>query len=370
MRTFRDRLYADITQIPPALQKKHLPSLDGLRCFSILYVIASHVNEYNPGVYTSFAHYFFGGGAFGVHFFFVISGFIITTLLLIEKVNTGHISLRHFYIRRVLRIFPLAYLFLVVLILLNGIFALGILPIDFAGAFLFLKDTAMPSSWYTAHYWSLSVEEQYYLVFPFILYKGGIRTYLNFCLFFIALYFGKNVYEHYTSSRHTIADIFLSSNFLSILVGSLTSILLFKDETSARPVNGRVMTAVYIFLLFLALFTFKYPRLFGLSSLVCSSSIASGIFLLIKFPYGPVHRVLNNKWISYTGKLSFSLYIWQQLFTAHQPWKGMFPFSGSVILHLALLGLVAWLSYHYIERPFLRLKRRFKEHPFRFDFFP
>jgi len=364
IQSLSNHFYADITQVPSALQKKHLPSLDGLRCFSILFVIIAHVNEYNAALNSESIHYFFGGGVFGVHYFFVISGFIITTLLLMERVKTGNISLKHFYLRRLLRIFPLTYLFLIVLIGLNGPFHLGLPFPDLAGAFLFIKNAGTSSSWYTAHYWSLSVEEQYYLIFPFILWKGGVKTYLNVCFLFICLFLCKNIYEHYSSSPggslQAIADIFLSSNFLSILVGSMTSILFFKTGGELPRVNPILLTAAHIGLFLLAFFSFRNPKLFGLSSLLSSCSIAASIFLLIRFPYGPFHRVLNNRLIAYVGKLSFSLYIWQQLFTAHQPWAQTFKYGNSIALNLIFLAIVAYLSYNYFEKPFLKLKERFK----------
>ena len=360
----RSTLFSEIAYIPSALQKRHLPSLDGLRCFSIFYVIVAHVNAYNPNIYNKTTDYIFGGGVFGVHYFFVISGFIITTLLLIEKINTGDISLKHFYYRRLLRIFPLTYLFLIALIILNILFDLDIKSPEFVKGFLFIKNIGAPAGWYTAHYWSLSVEEQYYLIFPFILYKGGVKIYLKVCFLFIVLYGGKNIYEHFSSVPDTIhnslADVFLSNNFLSILLGSLTSIFLFKMDIVTSRLNNSLLTVIHILLFMLAFLTFRNPRFFGLTYLLSSCSIAASIFLLIKFPYGTIHNILNNKIIAYLGKLSFSLYIWQQIFTAHQPWAHAFKYGNSIVLNLIFLGVVAYLSYNYFETPFLRLKERFK----------
>jgi peptidoglycan/LPS O-acetylase OafA/YrhL len=359
----RNRLYAEVTHIPQVLQKKHLPSLDGLRCFSILYVIIGHVNEYNPAGNNEYLTYFLGG-VFGVQFFFVISGFLITTLLLTEKIRTGTISLRHFYLRRLLRILPVAWLFLIVLILLNRYFDLGIARSDLLKGFFFVKNIGHQNDWHTAHYWSLSVEEQYYLIFPFILSWGGMKTYLNVCFLFIGLYIVKNIFEHFYPSGHeplyAVLNIFLNSNLLSILTGSLASIFLFKYDIGLPRMNNVLLAIIQALLFVLAFLTFKYPKFFGLTSLMSSCSIAAGILLFIKFPFGVFHAILNNRIIAYIGRLSFSLYIWQQLFTAHQPWSGYFIYGNSIILNLVFLGIVAFLSYNYFEKPFLKLKGRFK----------
>jgi peptidoglycan/LPS O-acetylase OafA/YrhL len=305
----------------------------------------------------------FGGGVYGVQYFFVISGFIITTLLLTEKIKTGHISLRHFYLRRLLRIFPLTYLFLLVLIIVSKYYHLGVKGSELLASFLFIKNFPVPGGWYTAHYWSLSVEEQYYLIFPFILSRGGVKVYLNVCILFIALFFGKNIVEHFSPAHenlYSVLDIFLSINFLAILIGSLCSILLFKYDAALPPMSNVLLTTLHALLFLVAFLAFRNPKFFGLSFLVSSCAIAAGIFLYIKFPYGVFHSFLNTKLIAYIGKLSFSLYIWQQLFTAHRPWKDSFKYGDSIILNLIFLGIVAYLSYNYFEKPFLKLKERFK----------
>src|SRR6202000_1097985 len=105
----------------------------------------------------------------GVHIFFVLSGFLIITLLLKEKWRTGGISLKRFYIRRALRILPVAWLFLLVLIALNSWYGLKIPVINFVASFLFFKNLPLPNEPYTAHFLTLAVEEQFYLVFPLLL---------------------------------------------------------------------------------------------------------------------------------------------------------------------------------------------------------
>ena len=110
---------------------------------------------------------------YGVDLFFVISGFLITTLLLKEKINSGSVSLKSFYARRFLKIIPGAYLYILIILLLNHILNLHIPALAFIGATLYLQDfMRFHISGYFNHYWSLSVEEQYYLIFPLILARN------------------------------------------------------------------------------------------------------------------------------------------------------------------------------------------------------
>src|SRR5450432_1970024 len=121
---FKNKFSTEITTVPPLLQQSHLPTLDVLRGLSIIIVILNHVTK------DSSINYLFDG-VIGVQIFFVISGFLITTLLLKERVKKGGISLKHFYTRRVLRIVPVAYLYLLVVFILNHVFNLGMIAKSF-----------------------------------------------------------------------------------------------------------------------------------------------------------------------------------------------------------------------------------------------
>src|SRR4051812_3227202 len=106
-----NNFFSDIEVTPPVLQNSYYPSLDGLRGIAILLVVVSHFNLISIPYYDVIFN-----GKLGVLIFFVLSGFLITTLCIKEKVATKTISLKNFYIRRALRIFPVAYLFLLVLL--------------------------------------------------------------------------------------------------------------------------------------------------------------------------------------------------------------------------------------------------------------
>src|SRR5882757_5612901 len=126
----------EIKEVPTLLDSNYFPSLDGFRALSVILVVTHHLAlQVNSPVY-----YFFINGPLGVDIFFVISGFLITTLLLKEKIATGSISLRKFYARRVLRIFPAAYSYLIVIIGISLVFGYAMDKINLLGCFLYLTE--------------------------------------------------------------------------------------------------------------------------------------------------------------------------------------------------------------------------------------
>jgi peptidoglycan/LPS O-acetylase OafA/YrhL len=162
-------LFTEIATVPPVLQQAYFPSLNGIRGIAILIVVLSHLRLSN-----NFYYGLIFNGPVGVLIFFVLSGFLITALCLKEKVQTKDISLKSFYTRRALRILPVAYLYLFAILVLNLIFKLDVSYISLLGAAFFLMDFSSffrkyYFSWYTGHYWSLAVEEQFYLFMPLVL---------------------------------------------------------------------------------------------------------------------------------------------------------------------------------------------------------
>jgi peptidoglycan/LPS O-acetylase OafA/YrhL len=149
-----------------------IPSLDGLRGICILLVLAAHVSET-----SNLPQLFFVGGLapIGLVVFFVLSGFLITTVLMTEHSRAGRISLKNFYLRRFLRIFPVAYLYIAVIALLSFWGVIGLRPHDLTFAVSYLMDFHHDRSWYLGHLWYLTVEEQFYLVWPVTVIILGFR---------------------------------------------------------------------------------------------------------------------------------------------------------------------------------------------------
>src|SRR3954453_5101511 len=147
-----------------------IPSLDGIRALSIAMVLMLHLSDTKNFLSYRYVEPF-NFGFFGVWTFFIISGFLITSLLLEETASTGTISLKNFYFRRTMRIFPCSYVYLAVI----GV--LGLLPaIDFWHALTYTVNYhQFGRAWHISHLWSLSVEEQFYLLWPAVLCYGGRR---------------------------------------------------------------------------------------------------------------------------------------------------------------------------------------------------
>ena len=305
-------------------------------------------------------------GDIGVWIFFVISGFLITTLLLKEKATTQHISLKHFYIRRFLRIIPVAYLFLIILSIVNHYQKLGIGIVPFTSAALFLQNIPFHNNnWYVEHFWSLSVEEQFYLTFPFLLVYS-LNRYIKVIIFLIIFipiiqYLGfNNVGIFYTNRTvHVITYIIINvlGNSVNILAGSLMSILIFKGIIVVKDFPFSKYLSLILFCITVAICT--EGSIFALrnAELLIFPILISSVIMLNLNPNNFFTRILSNKILVYIGVLSYSLYIWQQLFDNSDTWLIK---SNSVLVHVVVLFVVANASYYLYEKPFLKLKKRFK----------
>src|SRR5882757_1651062 len=146
--------------------RTYIPSLNGLRALSILSVLLVHVNIQN--FHNNFWFPLLLDRELGVNIFFVLSGFLITTLLLQEEREERGISLKNFYLRRTFRIFPVYYILLLVYFILQLSGVLHFITPSWITSLTYTKYFNWNNDWETAHLWSLSVEEHFYLIWPFI----------------------------------------------------------------------------------------------------------------------------------------------------------------------------------------------------------
>lgn len=351
--------------LPEEVQKKKFQGLDGLRAISMLMVIIAHAS-YNSPFKASYL------GKTGVNIFFVISGFLITTLLLKEKLINGRISLKNFYIRRALRIMPVVYLFLIVLFFLNIIYRLGITPTSFITSFLFIKNSPFPKDWYTVHLWTLGIEEQFYLIFPFLITILPLRFYKRLIILLIIIlpafsysYITKTDlhFFHFNPVLHIVLGVVVhlfGQGTLLILIGSLFSILFLTGADLINRIYNKAGNIVSLVLFVAGLLSCMpmFPwYIEGISEAFFGICIATAILLNLREQtiFG---RILNWGVLKKLGVLSYSFYIWQQLFTNKQPW------GSNLLLNLAALIIVPALSYYFFEKKFLQYKDRFrKEEP-------
>lgn len=338
-----------------------IPSLDGLRAISIGLVLFAHLSG---TVNFPIEHEILNAGNLGVRVFFVISGFLITGILLKEIEKTGTVNLRKFYYRRTLRIFPPYYFFLLVV----GILALcGILKLplgEWLSAVFYVSNFAPISTWEIGHTWSLGVEEQFYLLMPGLLFFGKRRAFFVLCAIILLSPFirlGTHMFIHDGDLRWT--GFGFQANADSLATGCLLAFArqtLWEQPMYRKILQSKIFVVVPILGITLNYFS-ENPRLF---SFVCITLINFCIVLCVdwavSFDNGFVGKILNAKPLVYIGTLSYSIYLWQQLFLnreSHQP-ANIFPFNLLPVIFCAVV------SYYLIEKPSLKFRQKFEKRLF------
>jgi peptidoglycan/LPS O-acetylase OafA/YrhL len=343
------------------MKSRNIPSLDGMRAVSIVLVIAAHSGQnlshwigIPPIYYLLLAHT-------GVSTFFVISGFLITRLLLKELDGTGTIALGRFYVRRAFRIFPPFYLYLGIIfaIALTGVFHTPLRAFFFAaiyasnyylgpgGGFLGLQ-----------HIWSLCVEEQFYLLWPAVLLLTGRRKagYLAVWLILISPVSRVITYLLLAPAHRAAVDRMFHSSADIIMFGCLLALLWENDRFNrlVRPLmnSWTLLTAVGFLIVVDPLldlrFRGNYSLIFGVTLQGISISLIT--LYVVRHPETLSGRILNTAIFRHIGVISYSLYLWQNILTADA--ARYFPFN------LAAILLCAELSFRLVERPSLRLRDR------------
>lgn len=354
----------------------YIPALDGLRAISILLVLAFH--DIGP-VSSSWGHAY--NGWVGVDVFFVISGYLITSILLKEaKHNNGDFSLKKFYMRRWLRIAPVYYTFLAVVLgwhLWGGDHHWK--PFVAAAFYLTNIDLAfglnlIPLKLGISHLWSLAVEEQFYLIFPACL-KFLKKHALPFVSTVIAVVYCWRLYliSHGADWLRIVHGF--DTKIDTIMFGVLLALLLSKEKF--RSVAGKLLGNGFVQAALLAgCFTcfrmLGHPgdgnqsaQLFfwGAKLPLTTLAITGLLCSVICNPKALVAGLIANPVFVFIGKLSYSLYLWHPL--VHSIYCGFywdfFSKHGpqAELIQYFLILVCACLSYYVIERPFLKLKGRF-----------
>jgi peptidoglycan/LPS O-acetylase OafA/YrhL len=291
-------------------------SLDGLRSISISLVVFSHLVKWHQ-VSGMLAE---GYGALGVHMFFVLSGYLITNLLLREYEHTGTVNLGDFYARRAFRIFPAAFVFLGIVI---ALYWREVHWYHVLAASLYLANMDIGRPWMFGHLWSLSIEEQFYLLWPFAVKQWHrSRTTILLCVILLTPVF---------------AD--------QLAIGCLLAILAPRIPHIRKYIALTMVVAV----IFVPWFPANSPgrtlfMLFVLRPLL-DVSLAGLVLHVIQVPY----RALSWTPVVWLGRISYSLYLWQELFCSNR------AFHSGYFLLLPALGS-ACLSYYFVEKPMLRVR--------------
>ena len=346
-------------------QSKTIPSLHGLRAISIVLVIVSHCFLHTRGQSAAAKALLAlaGNGTVGVSIFFVVSGFLITLLLLRERCNAGQIDLSDFYLRRVFRILPAFVVYVAVVAVLTSAGVLSIPSQQFWHALTFTMDYVTEKNWFLGHVWSLSVEEQFYVIWPFlvVLCSRRVLTIITGSVIVLGPFIrildrivlpGTRFEIEYMG--HTRADM--------LMFGCL--IALYFDDDRLRALLAKaiargvpLMAALFLFIISPVIemrFGGVYIKTIGYS--LQGLSISFIMLYLVTRPEGDFGRLFNSKLAIRVGAISYSLYLWQEMFIGFRE----FSVAGS-LMRIAGAFVAAEISYHFVETPLLRLKRRLSE---------
>lgn len=313
---------------------------------------------------------FAGNGALGVKIFFVLSGFLIYNLSVRETQKYGTFNWKQFYMRRILRIFPCFYLFLIVVLLLMaaGIVHLSspmmISAATFSLNYRHLWDHSVGTYDYAVigHYWTLALEEQFYLTWPLLMLlfaKDKLRGVL-LAIIALAPFIRIACYFLAPASRGQLTMMF-HTGFDSIAAGVFLGELMRTPKSrcwlESLAANKFLILLALVFLLIISpllgmRFCGSYEVTFGATLQL--AAICLVITAAVSFPETLLFKVLNWRPLAYVGILSYSLYVWNNLFLLHEGnWFNVFPLNFFCVVVMALL------SHYLVEIPFLRLKEYF-----------
>jgi peptidoglycan/LPS O-acetylase OafA/YrhL len=333
-----------------------IPSLDGFRAISILLVLIAHsrLSVGFPEQFYDFARH----GAVGVTVFFVISGFLITNLLFNEETRSTKISIRGFYIRRAFRIIPVFFLYIVFVLIWQNFEVLNIKSINIIHALTFTENFDKSPNWFLGHFWTLSIEEQFYLFWPltFVFFRNRLKLIVTSLIIYSCLVRAL-VYKIPQIDLITLHPFFEKAD--AIFVGVLGAIYLKENPNilNHRAFRSYLLKTCALILIITLVYAQGYGKL-AIISLPAGNLIISVAILFLLFAYiipskSLVFKFLNHKYIIHIGVLSYSLYIWQQVLFVGDgrfAWKS-FPVNWLVIY------VVALLSYYLWEKPFIKFGR-------------
>jgi peptidoglycan/LPS O-acetylase OafA/YrhL len=339
-----------------------IPALDGVRALAVFLVV--------------FYHFGFDAvpGDVGVTIFFVLSGFLITTLLLKENDRTGTVRFSAFYRRRMLRIFPAFYAYWLISV---GITILRKRPMDWGptiSAFFYASNYYLGlvrghSEHFLAHTWSLAIEEQFYLLWPcvFWLLRKDLKR-LTWALAAIivtvwiyraALCLAFNVTASYLyHAFDTRADHLMIGCLTAVLVkrGALRGFIRAACASSWLPAIASVLLAVAIFL---PIPGHQNQYKFAVSYAIQPVLIALLILQLVVLSDTRAWGWIENPALKFLGRISYPIYLWQALTLATaRRLTEAFPVVVQLAFAVAVTIAVAWASYQFVEKPFLKMKDR------------
>lgn len=352
---------------------KYRPEIDGLRAIAVISVIIYHLNEN-----------WLPGGFLGVDIFFVISGFLITGIIITE-IQQNSFSFKQFYTRRIKRIYPA---FITVMALVSFIASAIFIYNDFnklrktielAIAFLSNFYLGLTQGYFdlsanenpALHIWSLAVEEQYYLIFPLILtlaYKNfreiKVLFIITLILFFILLSTSFIPASFYKEVLHQPNIYYLSNlRFHELLVGSLLAIYHCSNKIQLSTQVSNILAILSTLLLFSCLFLMNNDIAFIPGVTLILPCIFTALIIHTTSQNNIIKLCLSNKAIVFIGKISYSLYLYHWIFIALAYYiTGEKQINNQSIAIVTVLTIIfSVLSYYLIEQPIRKSKLTFKQ---------
>lgn len=344
--------------LKPGLVHTRIPSLDGLRAVSITMVLLGHLEgtHHFPKLQV---HRWLGDMAhLGVLVFFVISGFLITSLLMGERQKSGTTSLAMFYLRRVLRIFPAFYAFILMMVIASHLGWVRLSGSDLLHALTYTVNYDPQRSWIIGHLWSLSIEEQFYLLWPLVFLVSRKNGALIVALAAFAMGPLVRSAMHLMFPPHSpwrdleVFPAMADAVAIGCIFALLRPWLLSQTWYLRLTANRWSLLAIPLVLLINRLEDYTVVDLFGSPvMLVC---LAALIESSTRHETAWLGRFLNWRPVTYVGLLSYSLYLWQQPFLDRHSDALLTAFPQNILLTV----VAAMLSYYLIEKSFLSMRKK------------
>jgi len=334
---------------------KRIPTLDGWRAVAITAVVIHHLARWFYQQESAYDLSVTRFGAFGVDVFFGLSGLLITKLLLDEFGRTGAFDLRGFYIRRAFRILP-PYLMFLAVITAAGMWRSGW---EVASCLLFFRNYVPDAlaGGATQHLWSLAVEEHFYLLWPGLLAWVGARRSKNLAArLALAVALWRMVQSQFAASvfplipAHFRTDVRLDA----LLWGCVVAFILDNADARARLAKQLQFGVWFAMAGLLGLCIVYYSEITSVMVAVLIPMLLAGTTL---HPRWALSRALDWAPVTWIGRISYSLYLWQALFL-YPGWEHPAHWWQQWPANLPVTVAVAALSYYAIEKPLQRVGRK------------
>jgi peptidoglycan/LPS O-acetylase OafA/YrhL len=347
----------------------HIAALDGLRGLAILSVMFFHATLSRASAPRP------SGGFLGVDVFFVLSGFLITALLLKEWDQKGSIALRSFYARRALRLLPALFVLMAVILLVPGVFYSSQRPWWDA-----MIAAAYATNWVRAfggdveffgHTWSLTIEEQFYVIWPLLLVgllRLGVRRRVILLVVLVAIAVPTVLRVDLWEGPVSVKRLYygLDTRFDSLLLGCLVAFLaswnvIPRSERALKMIRLAAAVAAVVLVVLIANATEESQlTYFGLGVIACAS-VAVLLVHLIYCPSRLSDLILANRPMVWVGRISYGLYLWHDpiFFGMLNPTRmGKVGVTGVGLMAVRFVAafVAATVSFYLLERPLLRIK--------------